>query len=60
METPVYERSELAPGAEITGPALIEEPGATAVLFPGHGLEVDPLGNLRVRVTPCGGAEVGT
>ena len=60
METPVYERSELAPRAELTGPALIEEPGATVVLFPGHGLEVDRLGNLRVRVTPCGGEEVGT
>ena len=58
METPVYERSELAPGIEITGPALIEEPGATVVLFPGHGLEVDRLGNLSIRVTPCGGGGV--
>jgi len=49
VETPVFERAGLAPGAGLSGPALIEEPGATAVLFPGHRLEVDRLGNLTVR-----------
>ena len=49
VEAPVFERAGLAPGAGLAGPALIEEPGATVVLFPGHRLEVDRLGNLAVR-----------
>ena len=50
FETPVFERRNLAPGSELSGPALIEGPGATVVLFPGHRLEVDRLGNMTVRV----------
>ena len=51
VETPVFERTDLAPGTELSGPAMIEESGATVVLFPGHRLEVDRLGNMTVRVT---------
>ena len=55
VETPVFERAGLAPGTELSGPALIEEPGATVVLFPGHRLAVDRLGNMMVRVPTRGG-----
>ena len=58
VETPVFGRADLAPGAGLSGPALVEEPGATAVVFPGHRLEVDPLGNMTIRVHPRGGEEV--
>ena len=54
IETPVFERAGLGPGAVLSGPALIEEPGATAVLFPGHRLDVDRLGNMTIEVTACG------
>ena len=54
VETPVFERAGLGPGAVLSGPALIEEPGATAVLFPGHRLDVDRLGNMTIEVTACG------
>ena len=60
IETPVFERAGLAPGTELSGPALVDEPGATVVLFPGHGLKVDRLGNMTVRVGSRGGKEVGT
>ena len=50
IEAPVFERADLAPGVELSGPALVEEPGATVVLFPGHRLDVDRFGNLSVRV----------
>ena len=59
IETPVFERADLAPGAALAGPALIEEPGATVVLFPGHRLTVDRLGNLAVRTRRCGEGEDG-
>ena len=58
VETPVFGRADLAPGTGLSGPALVEEPGATAVVFPGHRLEVDPLGNMTIRVYPRGGEEV--
>ena len=60
IETPVFERVGLAPGTELSGPALVDEPRATVVLFPGHGLKVDRLGNMTVRVGPRGGKEIGT
>ena len=59
VEVPVFERAGLAPGAGLSGPALIEEPGATVVLFPGHRLEVDRLGSLTVRAGTRIGKEAG-
>ena len=60
IETPVFERADLAPGVELSGPALVEEPGATVVLFPGHHLVVDHLGNLTVRVSQDRRGRAGT
>jgi N-methylhydantoinase A len=47
---PVFARDGLATGVAIAGPALVEEPGATVVLYPGHRARVDPYGNLHVTV----------
>ena len=58
--TPVFARADLAPGAGLSGPALVEEPGATVVLFPGHRLHVDQVGNMTVRAGPRGREEAGT
>jgi N-methylhydantoinase A len=46
----VFERAALAPGAKLDGPAIVEEAGATIVLYPVHGLEVDGWGNLLITV----------
>ena len=48
---PVFERERLAPGAEVAGPALVEEPGASIVLYPGHRARADAYGNLHVTVS---------
>jgi N-methylhydantoinase A len=46
----VYERSTLHPGVKLTGPFIVEEPGATIVVFPGHKLAMDKFGNLLIAV----------
>ena len=48
LETPLYWRSDLAPGDEIFGPAIIEEFGSTVPLHPGFAARVDSLGNIIV------------
>jgi N-methylhydantoinase A len=45
-ESPVYERSALAPGDSLDGPAIIEEYGATTAVYPGQRIAVDRFGNL--------------
>jgi N-methylhydantoinase A len=45
----IYERSRLEPGMEIDGPAIVEEPATTIVVFPGQQATVDDYGNLRIR-----------
>lgn len=46
----VWQRERLAPGAQIVGPAIIQQADATTVLEPGSTAAVDALGNLRIRV----------
>ncbi|GJD52863.1 Acetophenone carboxylase gamma subunit [Methylobacterium crusticola] len=46
----VYAREALPEGAEIAGPAVIQQIDATTVLEPGAVARVDPIGNLRIRV----------
>jgi N-methylhydantoinase A len=48
-ESQIYERSLLGAGAELEGPAVIEEPAASTVVFPGQLLRVDEFGNLVVE-----------
>jgi N-methylhydantoinase A len=48
-ESRIYERERLGAGAELEGPAIIEEPAASTVVFPGQRLRVDELGNLIVE-----------
>ena len=49
-DTPVYWRSDLPAGAEIDGPAIIDQLDATTVLPPGASMTVDRFGNLVMRV----------
>jgi N-methylhydantoinase A len=51
LETPIYERGGLGPGAVVRGPAIVEEPASTTVLFPGDRLRVDRYGNLLIEVS---------
>lgn len=48
IDTPVYVGSGLAPGATISGPAIIEHPGTNIVLHTGHKARIDEFGNTRI------------
>ncbi|HXF57351.1 MAG TPA: hydantoinase/oxoprolinase family protein, partial [Actinomycetota bacterium] len=50
VRTDVYDRYRLGPGAEVRGPAVVEERESTAVVGPGGRGRVDDCGNLVVRV----------
>jgi N-methylhydantoinase A len=48
IQTPVYARAKLAVGDRITGPAVIEEFGATIPIHPGFAARADAFGNIIV------------
>lgn len=48
-ETTIYARLDLPEGAEIDGPAILEQPDATTVVAPGFKAHVDFLGNVIVE-----------
>jgi N-methylhydantoinase A len=50
QSTPVYDRERLVVGAELLGPAVIEEMSSTTVLAPTQSLRVDPYGNLIIQL----------
>jgi N-methylhydantoinase A len=50
QETAIFDRLRLPAGAEIQGPAILEQPDATTVIDPGLRARVDEFGN--VIVTP--------
>jgi N-methylhydantoinase A len=45
----IYERDRLGAEASLEGPAVVEEPAASTVVFPGQRLTVDEHGNLVVE-----------
>jgi N-methylhydantoinase A len=50
IETPTYDRDNLAAGNRIAGPALIEEHASTMVVHPQDALSVDEFGNLHIEI----------
>jgi N-methylhydantoinase A len=48
VDTPVYAGPQLAPGASVTGPALIEEPFTVVVVPPAWSARLDDLGNYEL------------
>ncbi len=48
LDCPVYEREKLPVSASFAGPAIIEEFGATTVVFPSWQAKVDDYGNLTL------------
>jgi N-methylhydantoinase A len=51
VDTPVHSGPALAPGAEIRGPALIEEPFTVVVVPPGTTARLDDLGNYVLETS---------
>ncbi|MGE0854133.1 MAG: hydantoinase/oxoprolinase family protein [Hyphomicrobiaceae bacterium] len=50
VETPIYQRDALGEGAQIAGPAIVQQADATVVINPGANARVDGLGNLVIDV----------
>lgn len=49
VETPVYDRYLISPGARFDGPAIVEERESTAIVGPGTRCRADEHGNLIVE-----------
>jgi N-methylhydantoinase A len=49
-DTAIYARSGLAPGAELSGPAVVEQIDTTTLIHPGQKARVDELGNLLISI----------
>ena len=50
LTVPVYERDLLAPGFQGDGPAIVEEPSSTTLIYPGQSMDVDSYGQLRIHM----------
>ena len=48
---PVYRRDDLVPEQPLKGPALVEDPWATTLVYPGLTARLDRLGNLFLEVS---------
>jgi N-methylhydantoinase A len=48
VPTPIFDRPSLGAGAELRGPAVVEEFGSTTVAFPGQKLKVDDHGIMII------------
>ena len=51
IDCPVWERERLPERASISGPAIVEEFGATTVVLPGWRGDLDAHGNIRLEKT---------
>jgi N-methylhydantoinase A len=50
LDTLVYRRADLPPGAKFDGPAIIEEPASTTVVLPNDHVEVAQTGELVIEI----------
>ena len=50
VKTAVYKPSDIRPGSVIAGPAIVEEPTTTLVIYPGMSARVSGFGNYLLRV----------
>ena len=51
VNCPIYLRNGFMPGDRLDGPAVIEELGATILLYPGDKMEINDFGHLVIEVT---------
>jgi N-methylhydantoinase A len=50
METPIYQREQLARDCELSGPAIIEQLDTTTVVEPSDRVRVDSCGNVIIEI----------
>jgi N-methylhydantoinase A len=54
VPTPVWSRSALTVGQRLPGPAIVEQPDTTTVVYPGQTLRVDASGSLLIEIGRAG------
>jgi N-methylhydantoinase A len=52
VQTPTFLRSGFKSGDSLQGPAVIEEIGATILVYPGDTMQVNDYGHLVIQVKP--------
>jgi N-methylhydantoinase A len=52
VQTPIFLRSGFKSGDSLQGPAVIEEIGATILVYPGDTMQVNDYGHLVIQVKP--------
>lgn len=50
VDTPIYERADLAKGQRILGPAIIDQQDTTTLIYPGDEALVDTWGNIVIEL----------
>jgi N-methylhydantoinase A len=50
VDTPICDAEKLGPGMVIEGPAVVELPTTTIVVFPNHRMSVNSYGDLRIEI----------
>lgn len=50
VATPIYKAIDISPGLRIDGPAIIEEPTTTLVVFPGMSATMSASGNYQLQI----------
>lgn len=50
VDVPVYDRDTLASGSTLKGPCVVQEADTASLVHAGQNLEVDPFGNLLIRL----------
>ena len=53
-DVPVYERSSLTEGFELTGPAIVEQADTTTLIYRDHRARVDQFGNIIIDLPDSG------
>jgi N-methylhydantoinase A/oxoprolinase/acetone carboxylase beta subunit len=53
-DVPVYERSTLSEGFELTGPAIVEQADTTTLIYRDHRARVDHFGNIIIDLPDAG------
>lgn len=46
----IYDGEKLNPGMEFSGPAIVEDSGATIVVHPGNRVSIDPYRNIHIDI----------
>lgn len=57
LDTPIFLRSGFKSGDHVKGPAVIEEMGATILVYPGDTMHVNEYGHLVIEVNPDAAAQ---